>query len=359
MEVKNMKKKVCGIFIILLMLFATVLPVAGIINIVNQPPNTPSKPSGPTTGIVGTYYTYTTSTTDPDGDNVSYGWDGGGDGVIDFWTQYYPSGATCSINIRFLGAGTYHLQVKAKDAYGAESNFSQQLTVVITGVNNPPNTPSKPTGPTSGIKGTSYSYSTSTIDPDGDKIRYGWDWNGDGTVDQWTNLSNSGMTVNTAHSFTSTGTYNIKVIAEDEHGAQSIFSETLPVAITSNSPNKPSIPSGSSSGKPGVSYTYQTSTIDPDGDQLYYMWDWADGTPLTWDGPYNSGQTAVASHIWSAKGAYSIKVKAKDATGAESAWSDPLPITMPYTYNPILQFLELLFERFPNEFPIMRQMLGY
>jgi hypothetical protein len=207
--------------------------------------------------------------------------------------------------------------------------------------------------------GVSYNYSTNSTDPNNDKITYGWDWNGDGTVDQWTSLSNSGMTINTAHSFTSTGTYNIKVLAEDEHGAQSTFSETLRVTITSSPPNKPSKPNGSSSGKPGVSYTYQTSSTDPDGDQLYYMWDWADGTALTWDGPYTSGQTATASHIWSAKGSYSIKVKVKDITGAESIWSDPLPIKMPYSYNPILQFFELLFQRFPNAFPILRQLMGY
>jgi hypothetical protein len=325
----------------------------------NNPPNIPSKPSGPTVGIVGIYYQYITSTIDPDGDNVSYGWDGG-DGVVDFWTVYYPSGATCSVNIMFLSIGTYHLQVKAQDIHGAQSNFSQQLTIVITGANNPPNTPSTPMGPTSGIKGISYTYSTSTTDPDADKIKYGWDWNGDGTVDQWTNLSNSGTTINTAHTYTNTGTYNIKVIAEDEHGAQSSFSSALPVTITSNSPNKPSRPSGSTSGKPGISYTYQTSTTDPDGDQVSYMWDWADGTPLTWTGAYSSGQTATASHIWSAKGSYSIKVKAKDITGAESVWSDPLPITMPYTFNrPMLQFLELLFERFPNTFPILRHLMGY
>jgi len=326
---------------------------------INHPPNTPSKPSGPTTGIVGTVYTYTTSTTDPDGDNVRYGWDAG-DGVVDFWTENYSSGATCTVNIKFLGAGTYYLQVKAKDIHGAQSNFSQQLTVVITGANNPPNTPSKPTGPTSGIKGTSYTYSTSTNDLDGDKIKYGWDWNGDGTVDEWTSLYASGATVSNSHTFSNTGIFNMKVIAEDEHGAQSSFSSALPVTITSNPPNKPSKPRGSASGKPGVSYTYQTSTTDPDGDQLYYMWDWGDRTPLNWTGPYNSGQTITASHIWSAKGAYSVKVKAKDTTGAESVWSDPLPITMPYSFNkPILQFLELLFQRFPNAFPILRQLLGY
>ena len=33
-----------------------------------------------------------------------------------------------------------------------------------------------------------------------------------------------------------------------------------------------------SSGKPGVEYTYTTSTSDPDGDQVYYWFDWDDGS---------------------------------------------------------------------------------
>jgi len=228
------------------------------------------------------------------------------------------------------------------------------------GMNLAPFTPIQPTGATTGIAGFQYTYSTVAFDPTGDIIKYGWDWNGDGTTDEWTSLSTSGVIISTPHIFTSTGTYNIKVIAEDEHGAQSSFSSALPVTIASNPPNKPSRPTGSASGKPGVSYTYQTSTTDPDGDQLYYMWDWGDRTPLNWTGPYNSGQTITASHIWSAKGAYSVKVKAKDTTGAESVWSDPLPITMPYSFNkPILQFFDWLFQRFPNAFPILRQLLGY
>ncbi|RLF30793.1 MAG: hypothetical protein DRJ99_01480 [Thermoplasmata archaeon] len=94
-------------------------------------------------------------------------------------------------------------------------------------------------------------------------------------------------------------------------------------------PNKPNKPSGPTSGKAGTSYTYSTSTTDPDEDQVYYWFDWGDRTNSGWLGPYNSGQTVGASHTWSEKGSYDIKVKAKDTNDAESDWSDPLPITMP------------------------------
>lgn len=260
-----------------------------------------------------------------------------------------------TLRIHNLPIGTHKVVVNFSDINNHKG--SDSVIVYYTG-NQPPEKPNKPIGPNIGSIGVSYSYSTNSTDPNNDKIKYGWDWNGDGTIDQWTNISNSGMTINTAHAFTNPGNYSIKVIAEDEHGAQSVFSESLPVMITSNPPHKPIIPSGSNSGKAGESYTYQTSTIDPDGDQLYYMWDWDDETtPLTWDGPYTSGQTADASHIWSVKGTYSIKVKAKDANGLESTWSDPFPISIPYSYKSIQIFLELLIQLSTNAFPILQQLL--
>jgi len=81
------------------------------------------------------------------------------------------------------------------------------------------------------------------------------------------------------------------------------------------------------------------------------LWDWGDGTNSGWLEGYYSGDYCKVSHKWEAEGNYNIKVKAKDIHGVESDWSDPLSITMPYSYNkPILQFLELLFQRFPNTF---------
>jgi len=99
--------------------------------------------------------------------------------------------------------------------------------------------------------------------------------------------------------------------------------------ITNNPPNKPATPTGQTSGKPGTSYLYTTSTTDPDGDQVFYMWDWGDGNFSDWMGPSNSGATATATYSWASKGQYSIKVKARDTFGAESLWSDSLPVTMP------------------------------
>jgi len=90
-------------------------------------------------------------------------------------------------------------------------------------------------------------------------------------------------------------------------------------------PAKPNAPNGPSSGKAGVDYTFTTSTIDPDGDQVYFQWNWGNDTS-GWLGPYRSGQIVNVTHKWMTVGDYQITVNAKDSKELESGWSDPATI---------------------------------
>jgi len=138
-----------------------------------------------------------------------------------------------------------------------------------------------------------------------------------------------------------------------------IVEQAVVVCPVNHAPGQPLKPSGPPRGKINTPYTYTTSATDPDGDQLYYLFDWGDGTNST-VGPFASGATASANHTWTTKNTYSIKVKAKDISGSESNWSDPLSVKMPisYNYRP-LPFIKLLLERFPNIFPLLRHLLGW
>jgi hypothetical protein len=93
-------------------------------------------------------------------------------------------------------------------------------------------------------------------------------------------------------------------------------------------PSAPSVPSGETTGYHGTSYTYVTTATDPDGDTLYYRFDWGDGITSSWLGPYASGELCSASHRWSTPGSYQMKTRAKDNYGAESNWSSGLSIEM-------------------------------
>jgi hypothetical protein len=118
-------------------------------------------------------------------------------------------------------------------------------------------------------------------------------------------------------------------------------------------PSKPTI-TGPSKGKVDKNSTFTASSTDPDGGAVSYRWDWGDGNYSEWL------STAQTTYAWSYKANFEVRVMAQDENGGESVWSDPLPITIPCLYNgPSMQFWMKLFERFPNAFPLLRQLMGY
>jgi hypothetical protein len=128
---------------------------------------------------------------------------------------------------------------------------------------------------------------------------------------------------------------------------------------------------GISRGKPGETYTFTTTSQDLDNDKIQYGWDWNGDLEVDeWTGFFDSGETCEMFHSWNESGSYNIRVIAMDEDGFTnqyhldengefSFWSDPLPISMPCSYHPFQQFLELLFQRFPSAFPLLRQFMGY
>ena len=67
-------------------------------------------------------------------------------------------------------------------------------------------------------------------------------------------------------------------------------------------PLTPCIPDGPPTGYIDIEYEYASNTTDPDGDQLYYLWDWCDNSTPVWYGPYSSGETSAISHEWTELG---------------------------------------------------------
>lgn len=93
-------------------------------------------------------------------------------------------------------------------------------------------------------------------------------------------------------------------------------------------PGTPQAPTGTTMGKIKVEYTFNTTSIDPDGDEVYYLWSWGDGNTSGWLGPFASGENATARYTWMGRGFYGVKVKAKDTRGLESNWSHTVNVTM-------------------------------
>jgi len=98
----------------------------------------------------------------------------------------------------------------------------------------------------------------------------------------------------------------------------------------SSSAYRPFRPSGPSSGEVGVEYEFSTQINHPYGLQVYFGWDWGDGTEIEWTYDiYESGETCTRSHTWYEEKVFKIRVIARDINGRESEWSDYHSISLP------------------------------
>ena len=88
----------------------------------NEAPS-PPEIDGKTSGEAGTSYEYSFTSTDPDGDEISYyiKW---GDNEITDWTDFQASATEYTESHTWDDEGTYTIEAKAKDTYGAESEWS-------------------------------------------------------------------------------------------------------------------------------------------------------------------------------------------------------------------------------------------
>jgi hypothetical protein len=169
--------------------------------------------------------------------------------------------------------------------------------------NNPPTPPTQPTGRTFIRRGVTYIYSSSAFDPDNDTVRLRFDW-GDGTYSNWTKYVPTNTTISLSHKWRKISSYNISVIAQDEHGANSNWSDTLFVTISSTSLKKEKsvINIKTSSNKISVNKVVQfnaSSSYIPDDTIVSYHW-------LFGDGEIQAGKTAV--HTYKAPGQYTVSL---------------------------------------------------
>jgi len=111
--------------------------------------------------------------------------------------------------------------------------------------------------------------------------------------------------------------------------------ELAEAQIMSEPPETPAKPSGPDEWAQFGEATFTSSTTDPEGDQIYYWFDWGDGTNSGWLGPRPSGETIEASHIWYEIGEYKVKVMAQDTFESQSDWSEPHTITIVENQPPV------------------------
>jgi len=184
-----------------------------------------------------------------------------------------------------------------------------------------------------------------SFDHEGEIVSYLWDF-GDGYNDY-------GITV--VHTYESDGAYPIKLTVRDNDGNTVNDTTWAFIGRLNDPPSTPTV-DGPPEGKKGIKYDYNFSSIDSDGDDIYYYIHWGDCYIEEWIGPFSSGEVVTVNHTWNDKATFAISVKAKDKYDFYSDWANLeviMPKNKPFNYNNI----NWLFERFPNAFPILKNLL--
>ncbi|KAA0004498.1 MAG: PKD domain-containing protein [Thermoplasmata archaeon] len=298
----------------------------------NHPPYAPSSPSPPDGETdAGINIILSWQCSDVDGDPLTYD--------IYFGTYGNMQKISSNQTATTLSPGTldhettYYWKVVAWDSRGAKNESNWHF---ITKGNTPP---SKPVikGPSSGYAGYSLTFKASSTDADGDEIRYGFDWNNDGTEDQWTNYHASGADGSITHSWAGEGTYYVKVRAEDKYGAKSEWSDVKVINIQIYTPPPPPPQSPPDADFSFViedlTVSFSDMSSDSDGSVVNWTWNFGDG---------NVSYEQNPSHQYGKYGSYNVVLTVTDNDGLTDEASKKVEIENVAVPDVVVKSIDIL-----------------
>jgi PKD repeat protein len=266
--------------------------VTGIV--VTQPANLPPVAHA-TVSCVQNVCTFDGRTsTDEDTTTLSYSWNFGN-----------GTTATGAVPVKtFTTAGTYSVVLTVKDYWGATGTTTIPVTI-STPVGNVAPVPTFISSCIALACGTS---STGTVDANvGDAITYAWNW-GDGSLPG----TGSGAT----HTYAAPGTYTVTMTATDGWGASASISKVL--SLIEPVGNVAPVPAFSKSCLGLICLVNGSATVDPNGDQISYSWNFGDGTAAV--------TGATPSHTYLVAGTYTITLTATDGWNRSASTSSPVTV---------------------------------
>ena len=226
---------------------------------------------------------------DPDGTLSTYAWSFG-DGT---------SSAEVSPSHTFAADGTYPVTLTVTDNQGKTDQVTKQVKAQAN------------QRPTAGIATSCTNLAcafdgSSSADADGTIAGYAWDF-GDG---------GSATEQKPSHTFTTAGTYSVKLTVTDDQGATGSTTKSVTVSAANV--------------KPAASFTSTCTTLtcsfdasgssDSDGTVASYAWDFGDGT---------TGTGKTASRTYTAGGTFSVKLTVTDDKGATDTATKSVTVTGP------------------------------
>ncbi|MDA0180603.1 PKD domain-containing protein [Solirubrobacter phytolaccae] len=266
-----------------------------------QPP-TVELGSNVTGGAAALSVKFTATGNDPDGEeeDLLYAWDFG-DGSMGSFEQ--------NPTHTYVAKGTYTAKVTVSDGSGATASKTVVITVTDTPGNAAPVIDGigklSPHGNPMQLQLTVQAH-----DPENDKLTFTWDF------DDQTSATGADVT----HTWTTAGTYNVKVTASDGKGGTATRTETVTVSPAANVLPTVTIAADPTQGSAPLPVQFSANPDDPDGDRRNLLYVWAFG-----DGSFSAEQNPL--HTYTLPGVHTATLTVTDARGGKTTKSVQITVS--------------------------------
>lgn len=251
---------------------------------------------------------------DEDGDVVAFMFNFG-DGTVSGWTD------RATVEHVYNKPGNYTVKLMVKDDVGAESDWSNKITVWVREEvgNEPPHAYFTARPSRVNVNETVTFNASGSSDEDGNVYKYYFDF-GDGTSSGWI------YEPITTHAYSTPGYYTTMVMVEDDLEAVSEWSTPRGVIVDSNILPRPYLFARPHYVDIDEDVTFNASqSWDEDGAVVLYLFDFGDGTSSGWTA------TPVLTHSYMKAGNYTIVLYVQDDKGGISTSSSRSTVTVRQT----------------------------
>jgi PKD repeat protein len=251
----------------------------------------------------------------PGGSVKEFAWDFDNDGTFD-WT----SNTTGKAKHTYTEVRVYTARLRVTDEVGAQAEDTTTITV-----NDKPNQPPQASsgGDLTVFAGQPATFRGTGTDPDGQIVKYQWDFEGDGV---WDFESPSSGTA--SHTYPAPGTYDSRLRVTDDRGATaddvSVVTVKLNQAPVADAGGDQSVNCGETVQFDG------SASRDPDGQKISFAWNFGDGLPDQVDATGASNE-----HIYTKGGECTATLTVTDELGRSS--KDTAIITVTQTAGATLK----------------------